>query len=114
MTSNAALNGRRRVVVTGLGALTPLGNDARSSWDALIAGESGAGPITQFDAAEFPVTRVEVWLDQRRMADGPSNNLTLDLTDVETGSYVLLVRVWDHDEVPFERARRIEIGRSGA
>jgi len=53
---NGALNGRRRVVITGLGALTPLGNDVRSSWEHLIAGESGAGPITQFDATGFPVT----------------------------------------------------------
>src|SRR6059058_2420937 len=56
MTSAGSLNGRRRVVVTGLGALTPLGNDARSSWEALIRGGSGAGRITQFDASEFPVT----------------------------------------------------------
>jgi 3-oxoacyl-[acyl-carrier-protein] synthase II len=53
---NGALNGRRRVVITGLGALTPLGNDVRSSWEHLIAGESGAGPITQFDTTGFPVT----------------------------------------------------------
>ncbi len=53
---NGALNGRRRVVITGLGALPPLGNDVRSSWEHLIAGESGAGPITQFDTAGFPVT----------------------------------------------------------
>src|SRR5437667_730796 len=56
MSSNGSLDGRRRVVVTGLGAVTPLGNDARSSWEALVRGESGAGPITQFDASEFPVT----------------------------------------------------------
>src|SRR4051794_1449225 len=55
MTSNGSANGRRRVVVTGLGAVTPLGNDARSSWEALVRGESGAGPITQFDATDFPV-----------------------------------------------------------
>jgi 3-oxoacyl-[acyl-carrier-protein] synthase II len=52
---NGSLNGRRRVVITGLGALTPLGNDVRSSWEALVRGESGAGPITQFDVADFPV-----------------------------------------------------------
>jgi len=54
--ANGSLNGRRRVVITGLGAVTPLGKDVRSSWDALIRGESGAGPITQFDATDYPVT----------------------------------------------------------
>jgi len=48
-------NGRRRVVVTGLGMVTPLGNDVETSWSNLIAGESGAAPIQQFDAREFPV-----------------------------------------------------------
>jgi 3-oxoacyl-[acyl-carrier-protein] synthase II len=46
---------KRRVVVTGLGALTPVGNDVASTWSALLAGQSGAGPITQFDARSFPV-----------------------------------------------------------
>jgi 3-oxoacyl-[acyl-carrier-protein] synthase II len=55
-SDNGSLNGRRRVVITGLGTLTPLGNDVRSSWEGLIAGGSGAGPITQFDASDFPVT----------------------------------------------------------
>ena len=55
MSSNGSSNGRRRVVVTGLGAVTPLGNDARSSWEALVRGESGAARITQFDATDFPV-----------------------------------------------------------
>jgi 3-oxoacyl-[acyl-carrier-protein] synthase II len=49
------MNGRRRVVITGLGALTPLGTDVESSWENLVAGRSGAGPITQFDASEFAV-----------------------------------------------------------
>ena len=43
----------KRVVVTGLGALTPLGNSAHDHWDALISGKSGAGPITRFDASKF-------------------------------------------------------------
>jgi 3-oxoacyl-[acyl-carrier-protein] synthase II len=46
---------KRRVVVTGMGALTPVGNDVPSSWEALLAGKSGAGPITKFDASAFPV-----------------------------------------------------------
>ena len=45
----------RRVAVTGLGAVTPLGNDAPSTWRAAIAGESGIDFIKSFDASEFPV-----------------------------------------------------------
>jgi 3-oxoacyl-[acyl-carrier-protein] synthase II len=55
-TDNSSPNGRRRVVITGLGAITPLGNDVRTTWETLISGGSGAGPITQFDATDFPVT----------------------------------------------------------
>ena len=51
----SADNGRRRVVVTGLGMVSPLGNDVETSWANLIAGESGAAEIEQFDASEFPV-----------------------------------------------------------
>ncbi|MBD5193261.1 MAG: beta-ketoacyl-ACP synthase II [Bacteroides sp.] len=43
----------KRVVVTGLGAITPLGNDVASTWEAAINGKSGAGPITHFDASKF-------------------------------------------------------------
>jgi 3-oxoacyl-[acyl-carrier-protein] synthase II len=43
-------------VVTGLGAVTPLGKNPTLSWENLIAGKSGAGPITQFDAGEYAVT----------------------------------------------------------
>ena len=43
----------RRVVVTGLGALTPIGNSAADYWRALCDGVSGAGPITHFDASKF-------------------------------------------------------------
>jgi 3-oxoacyl-[acyl-carrier-protein] synthase II len=43
----------KRVVVTGLGALTPLGNNVESYWNGLINGVSGAGPITKFDASKF-------------------------------------------------------------
>jgi 3-oxoacyl-[acyl-carrier-protein] synthase II len=54
--SEAAHNGRRRVVVTGIGMATSLGNDPESTWESLIAGEAGGGPITHFDASDYPVT----------------------------------------------------------
>lgn len=43
----------KRVVVTGLGALTPVGNNVAETWDNLVKGVSGAGPITHFDASKF-------------------------------------------------------------
>ncbi|MEU2603938.1 beta-ketoacyl-ACP synthase II [Streptomyces albus] len=46
-----------RVVVTGIGALTPVGNDRESSWQALLAGRSGVAEISRFDARDFP-TRI--------------------------------------------------------
>jgi 3-oxoacyl-[acyl-carrier-protein] synthase II len=46
----------RRVVVTGLGLVTPLGGDVETTWKNLIAGKSGAGQITRFDASEFACT----------------------------------------------------------
>ena len=49
-------SGRRRVVITGLGAVTPLGNDVRSSWEQLVAGKGAAGPIQAFDITDFAVT----------------------------------------------------------
>src|SRR4051795_10213425 len=48
-------NGRRRVVITGLGGVTPLGNDIETTWTNLIAGKSGAGPIHGFDATDYAV-----------------------------------------------------------
>jgi 3-oxoacyl-[acyl-carrier-protein] synthase II len=42
----------RRVVVTGIGLVTPLGGDIETSWKNIVAGRSGAGPITKFDASD--------------------------------------------------------------
>lgn len=46
----------RRVVVTGMGALTPLGNNVETFWSNMVAGVSGAGPITKFDTSKFKTT----------------------------------------------------------
>ena len=45
---------KRRVVVTGLGAITPVGNDVATTWKSLLEGKSGTAPITKFDASTFP------------------------------------------------------------
>jgi 3-oxoacyl-[acyl-carrier-protein] synthase II len=53
MTENGAP--RRRVVVTGIGLVTPLGLDRETTWEGIASGRSGAGPVTLFDASEHPV-----------------------------------------------------------
>src|SRR5262249_3355843 len=45
---------RRRVVITGMGAITPLGHTVDAMWKALLEGRSGAGPTTAFNASRFP------------------------------------------------------------
>src|SRR5688572_14244725 len=47
---------RRRVVITGLGAISPVGNTAEELWSAIRAGRSGIGPISRFDATGFETT----------------------------------------------------------
>jgi 3-oxoacyl-[acyl-carrier-protein] synthase II len=67
-----SVNGRRRVVITGMGAVTPLGNDVETTWQNLVSGQSGAGRITQFDPsgyfAEFACELKDfdptVWIDR--------------------------------------------------
>ncbi len=48
---------KRRVVVTGLGIVSPVGNDVATAWTNILAGHSGSGPVTHFDASTFP-TRI--------------------------------------------------------
>ncbi|MEO2068116.1 MAG: beta-ketoacyl synthase N-terminal-like domain-containing protein, partial [Desulfurobacteriaceae bacterium] len=45
----------RRVVITGIGVVSPVGSDVKTFWENITAGKSGIGKITKFDASEFPV-----------------------------------------------------------
>ena len=62
----------RRVVVTGLGAVTPLGSGYKPTWERLIAGESGAGPITLFDASNLPA-RIACQVPRGNLGPAPFN-----------------------------------------
>jgi 3-oxoacyl-[acyl-carrier-protein] synthase II len=61
-------------VITGLGAVTPIGQDVESTWSALLGGESGAAPITLFDTTDYPVNFAcevkdfdpTVWIDRKQ------------------------------------------------
>ena len=48
------MKGERRVVVTGVGLVTPIGNNVAESWSSVVEGRSGIGPITHFDASQYP------------------------------------------------------------
>ena len=47
------MQGERRIVVTGLGCISPVGNDIPSAWDSIVNGRSGIGPLTEVDAEKF-------------------------------------------------------------
>ena len=61
---------KRRVVITGLGAVTPVGNSVASAWDAVINGRSGIGPITEFDCSQL------------------NTHLAGEVRDFEVGDYI--------------------------
>jgi 3-oxoacyl-[acyl-carrier-protein] synthase II len=65
----------RRVVVTGMGIVSPLGTGIEAMWSRMIAGESGAGPITRFDASDLP-TRIAF-----EVKEGDGSNGTLNRND---------------------------------
>jgi 3-oxoacyl-[acyl-carrier-protein] synthase II len=55
-TTSSATQSGQRVVVTGIGVVSPVGHDARSTWDALVSGKSGIAPITRFDPTGYQTT----------------------------------------------------------
>ena len=68
----------RRVVVTGVGVVSPLGSDVKSTWQGLVSGTSGIGPITRFDASAF-ASRIagecrdfepEKYIEKKRLREG--------------------------------------------
>ncbi len=98
----------RRVVITGMGAITPLGNDVKTFWANLVAGRSGAGAITHFDASKFK-TRfacevkefdAEQYLERKeaRKTD-PVTHYAIAATDEALKSSGLLASDVERDEV---------------
>lgn len=92
----------KRVVITGLGAVTPVGNDVPSTWRALLEGRSGIGPITCFDASTFPI----------RIA-GEVKNFTLDpaVNQREARRMPLYVRYALNTVLEAVRAARLDMSQ---
>ncbi|MCY2926553.1 MAG: beta-ketoacyl synthase N-terminal-like domain-containing protein, partial [Planctomycetota bacterium] len=63
---------RRRVVITGMGSVNPLGHDVESTWKALLAGQSGASPMELFDAHAYP-TKFAAQVKGYKLADHIAN-----------------------------------------
>ena len=71
----------RRVVVTGMGMVTPLGRDLETTWKALLEGKSGVGPISLFDAHTFP-TRIAAEVPDFRLDSCTLRILRADGTSI--------------------------------
>ncbi|HWK89911.1 MAG TPA: beta-ketoacyl synthase N-terminal-like domain-containing protein, partial [Longimicrobium sp.] len=92
----------RRVVITGTGLITPVGLDVQSSWTSLLAGRSGAAPITGFDASEYPVTfacEVKDW-DPAAYIDRKEVKRTDRYSQFAIGAAVQAMREAGLDETP--------------
>src|SRR5271165_2454209 len=70
---------RRRVAITGIGMVTPLGNNADSTWRALLAGKSGTAPIESFDASGFS-TRIGAEVKNFKLLAKPTDRSTIKYT----------------------------------
>ncbi|HEU0013597.1 MAG TPA: beta-ketoacyl-ACP synthase II [Longimicrobium sp.] len=92
----------RRVVITGTGLITPVGLDVQSTWTSLLAGRSGAGPITGFDASEYPVKfacEVKDW-DPAEYIDRKEVKRTDRYSQFAIGASVQAMRQAGLDETP--------------
>lgn len=102
-------SGRRRVVVTGMGAVTPIGNDVPTFWQSLVAGKSGAARSTLFDTSDL-----EVQIDAEVKGFDPTQRLDAKLVK-RTDRFVQL-GLWAADEavrdskIEFEKEDRSRIG----
>jgi 3-oxoacyl-[acyl-carrier-protein] synthase II len=102
-------NGRRRVVITGMGVVTPIGNDVPTFWQALVAGKSGAARIASFDCSDL-----EVQIDAEVKGFEPAQRLDPKLVR-RTDRFVQL-GLWAADEavkdskIDFEKEDRSRIG----
>ena len=83
------MNGRRRVVVTGLGVVSPLGHEVETLWRGLAAGSSAIGPIRHFDAAGFP-TRIAAESSDPERPEATAPALWQQLSRIERFALVVL------------------------
>jgi 3-oxoacyl-[acyl-carrier-protein] synthase II len=95
----------RRVAITGVGAVTPVGNDAGSTWDALVAGRSGVDTIRSFDAGEFPVNIAAEVKDFDPAAAMSPKEVRRSSTDVHFGVAAAMEAARDAELVVDEPSR---------
>jgi len=100
---------RKRVVITGLGTLTPIGNTVKETWDSLLEGRSGIGPITHFDASEF-ITRFAGEVKGFDPVADLGNKLARRLDRVTQMTIVATKQALDHAKYKITETNRDRIG----
>jgi len=100
---------RKRVVITGLGTLSPLGNTVKDTWESLLEGRSGIGPITQFDASEF-ITRFAGEVKGFDPVSDLGHRLARRLDRVTQMTVVATKQALDHAKFKITEANRDRIG----
>ena len=100
---------RKRVVITGLGTLSPLGNTVKDTWESLLEGRSGIGPITHFDASEF-ITRFAGEVKGFDPVLDLGHKLARRLDRVTQMTVVATKQALDHAKFKITEANRDRIG----